>query len=205
MLVLDYPLDLFDFRPWARETLGIERLEELHRLPDPVPFTGYIARLNYYANMLRDNFAPVLDQYLELAQYLAPLFDGIELRQRPPTFRCHLAGAGTASAFHRDGDAKYGVSPGIINAWVPLTEVGGNNSIHIESAFGSEDYHPVALAPGELLIFDAYHLKHGSHGNDTNVSRISFDFRFIPTDRARARVLDLFARDTDLETEGAGL
>jgi hypothetical protein len=195
LLVLRYPLDRIDFRPWARSTLGVESLEDLHRRPDPAPFANYVGRLNYYKRLLENNFSAVVDQYLELTRFVAPLFDGINLRQNVPSFRCHLAGAGSASDFHRDGDPEYHITPGVINGWLPLTTVGGRNSIYIESEVGSEDYHPVALQPGEILIFDAYHLKHGSYGNNTASTRVSFDFRFLPKDPARARELGILATE----------
>jgi len=199
MLVLSYPLDQIDFRPWARSALGVESLEDLHLRADPVPFANYVARLNYYKRILENNFSAVVDQYLELTKFVAPLFDGINLRQNIPSFRCHLAGAGSASDFHRDGDPEYRITPGVINGWLPLTSVGGRNSIYIESELGSEDYHPVSLEPGEILIFDAYHLKHGSYANNTPSTRVSFDFRFLPKNPARARDLGILVTAPGVE------
>lgn len=202
MLVITYPLDRIDFRPWARSTLAVDSLEDLHLRPDPVPFENYVVRLNYYKQLLIDNFDVVLDQYLELARLVAPLFDGIVLRQLPPSFRCHLAGAGTTSDFHRDGDPDYGITPGVINGWVPLTTVGGTNSVFIERQWESEDYHPVTLHPGQMLLFDAYHLKHGSRANHTPTTRVSFDFRFLPNNRQRAHDLGISVAHGRHEPEG---
>lgn len=203
LLVLSYPLDRIDFRPWARSTLAAESLEDLHLRPDPVPFAHYVGRLNYYKHLLEDNFGAIVDQYLELARFVAPLFDGISLRQNVPSFRCHLAGAGSASEFHRDGDPEYKITPGVINGWLPLTTVSGRNSLYIESERGSEDYRPVSLQPGKILIFDAYHLKHGSYANDTPSTRVSFDFRFLPKNPARARELGIVATEPSGEKPSA--
>lgn len=202
MLVVSYPLDRIDFRPWAQATLSVERLEDLHVRRDPEPFENYVKRLEYYSSLLKNNFDPVVSQYLALVEFIAPLFDGVVLRQRPPSFRCHLSGAGTASAFHRDGDPKYQITPGTINGWTPLTTVGGTNSLYIESTYGAEDYHPVSLEPGQILIFDAFHLKHGSYPNRTDSTRVSFDFRFLPKNPARVRELGILAGPTP-ETEGS--
>lgn len=192
MLVLSYPLDQIDFRDWARSTLGVDRLEDLHLLPDARPFANYVGRLEHYVGLLRNNFNNVRRPYMRLLDLIKPLFDGVTLRQDPPSFRCHLVGGGTASAFHRDGDAKYNIEPGVINCWVPLTTVGGNNSLFIESEYGSENYQPVSLEPGQALIFDAFHLKHGSISNNTANTRVSFDFRFQPNNVERARALNLY-------------
>ena len=203
MPILTYPLERIDFRPWACSLLGVERLEDLHLRPDPVRFAHYGKRMNYYARLLASNFGLVTDRYLQLADLVAPLFDGIVLRQRLPTFRCHLAGAGQISGFHRDGDPEYKITPGVINAWVPLTTVSGSNSIYIESKVGSQDHRPVSLRPGEMLIFDAYHLSHGSHRNETHSTRVSFDFRFLPNNPARARELGIRATEPRDERESA--
>lgn len=202
MLVSSYPTERIDFRPWARSVLSVERLELLHRRPDPVEFANYVERLEHYGGLLRDSFGAVRDQYLELVDLIAPLFGGVVLRQGTPSIRCHLAGAGTVSAFHRDGDPKYGVTPGVINGWVPLTTVDGNNSIHVESALGSADFRPVSLEPGQILIFDAFHLLHGSYPNDTDRTRVSFDFRFVPNEPKRARELGILSSKSSAQPLG---
>lgn len=205
MLVLSYPLERIDFRPWAQSVLSVDRLEDLHLRPDPVHFAHWVERLNYYAGLLKANFDAVADQYLDLVNFVAPLFEGVELRQRPPSFRCHLPGAGTVSAFHRDGDPKYGVPPGIINGWVPLTPVAGDNSIYIEIGRGSDDCRPVSLQPGQILIFDAFHLKHGSYANTTRTTRVSFDFRFLPHNPVRAHELGIWPAQAREATQGQRL
>lgn len=185
MFVTAYDLDDMDFRPWACEVLGVDRLEDLHRRPDPAVFATYVDRLNHYRGLLTRNFDRIDGTYQALVDFVALLVGGLDLRQRPPSFRCHLPGGGTASSFHRDGDPQYGITPGAINVWVPLTRVRGTNSLFVETAPGSQDLRPVELEPGQLLIFDAYHLLHGSHGNTTDSTRVSFDFRFLPHDRER--------------------
>jgi len=185
MFVFHYCLEEIDFRPWACETLSVDRLEDLHLKPDPEPFANYVERMTYYAGLLKGNFEAVNFEYLQLLNLVGTPFDGLVPLQTSPSFRCHLSGSGTASAFHRDGDPKYGVRPGAINGWVPLTAVRGNNSIYIESTEGLEDYKAASLGPGEILIFDAFHLKHGSYANDTQSTRVSFDFRFLPGNIAK--------------------
>jgi hypothetical protein len=188
-VVAGYPLERIDFRPWARAALGVERLEDLHELPDPRPFASYPERLRHHCELLKGEFAAVEPLYLALVDLIGTLLGGLRLRQTIPSFRCHLVGAGTASALHRDGDPKYGVSEGVINGWVPLTAVDGANSLWVESAVGAGDHAPVSLRPGEVLLFDAFHLEHGSVANSTESSRVSFDFRFIPDEPDRLAAL----------------
>jgi hypothetical protein len=193
LTILRYDLSAIDLRPWARSVLEVDELEQLHRRPDPIPFGNYVDRLRYYANSLRDNFAAARPLYERLlSETIAPLFGGLVQFQRPPSFRCHLPGVGTASAFHRDGDPKYGVTRNSINAWVPLTRVAQTNSIYIETMIGSGRHRPVTLEPGEILVFDAYHLEHGSIANRTETTRVSCDLRFVPVDKARAQAMGLY-------------
>jgi hypothetical protein len=194
--ILRYDLSAVDFRPWARSVLGVDDLERLHRLPDPMPFNNYVERLRHHVNLLRDNFASVRPLYERLVQEtVAPLFGGLVKFQRPPSFRCHLPGGGTASAFHRDGDPQYAISRNSINAWVPLTRVAGTNSIYIETEIGSGRHQPVSLEPGEILLFDAYHLEHGSFANKTDITRVSLDLRFVPVNREFALSKGLYPAD----------
>lgn len=185
MFVTTYELADMDFRPWACEVLGVDRLEDLHHRPDPAVFGTYVDRLNHYCGLLNSEFHRVDAVYQALVAFVSDLVGGLELRQRPPSFRCHLPGGGTASAFHRDGDPKYGITPGTINVWVPLTRVRDTNTLFVETAPGSQDLRPVELDPGQLMIFDAYHLLHGSYANTTECTRVSLDFRFLPHDRDR--------------------
>jgi len=191
MFVTTYELADMDFRPWAREVLDVDRLEDLHHRPDPAVFGTYVERLNHYCGLLTRDFDRVDGAYQALVGFVSDLVGGLELRQRPPSFRCHLPGGGTASAFHRDGDPQYGITRGAINVWVPLTRVRDTNTLYVETAAGSDDLRPVELDPGELMIFDAYHLLHGSYANTTDQTRVSFDFRFLPHDLDRIAALGI--------------
>jgi hypothetical protein len=98
--------------------------------------------------------------------------------QRVPTFRVHFPGNVAVGNFHTDGD--YNHRAGEVNFWVPCTSAWGSNSVWVEDELGSARYAPMALAPGEALVFDAVHWSHGNQVNDTDSTRVSFDFRCIP-------------------------
>ncbi|MGB8194805.1 MAG: hypothetical protein WCF67_22920 [Chitinophagaceae bacterium] len=195
MPVLTYDDSVIDLAGWAKSTLGIMELEKLHELPDPVVFANYVERLCYRIDQLKATVEEIRGACNEIKQnVLEPVLGKISSFQFPPSIRCHLSGSRTASAFHTDGDPKYGLMPGTLNAWIPLTSVGGNNSIHIETRPGAGDYQAVSLNPGQLLVFDAYHLHHGSYTNNTPVSRVSIDIRFVPRDPAIAHKAGIYAR-----------
>ncbi len=45
---------------------------------------------------------------------------------------------------------------------------------------GSDTFSPAVVEPGEVFRFDAVNNRHGNYPNDTDTSRVSFDFRAIP-------------------------
>jgi hypothetical protein len=194
MWVIRYDLASIDFRPWAQDALGVDDLAVLHLFPDRRYFDNYVERLQYHVGQLCDEFFQVEPLYQQLVHnVISPLFGGISRYQSLiPSFRCHLAGAGTVSAFHRDGEEQYGLYQDAINAWCPLTPAFESNSIFVETCVGSDRYHPVRLEPGEILLFDAYHRRHGSVRNLTDRTRVSFDLRFVPIDKALASEMGLY-------------
>jgi len=94
----------------------------------------------------------------------------------PPCFRVHPPGWDSISPFHKD--SEYGLSPEAINVWIPMTPVWDTNSLWIGTyGGGRNDLRPVCLRYGEALLFDAVNLLHGSKENQTDSTRVSFDFR----------------------------
>ena len=120
-----------------------------------------------YLNLLREVVLP------EIADPRGLLF------QRRPTFRCHVAGGGEATGVaHRDVDN--GHPPAEINYWLPLTRVGGSNSLYTESSPGRADFAPFDAEYGEMLRFWGAECMHYTVPNETARTRVSFDFRVVP-------------------------
>jgi len=130
----------------------------LERLPDTAPF--YLA---YHAFVRRA---------------ISPHFDGKISYSGHPTFRVHMPGTARISGWHRDVDVTGRLDQ--INVWVPFVDTSGTNTLWIETHYGREDYVPVALRYGEALLFDGGLLLHGSVPNESDVTRVSMDFRFAP-------------------------
>jgi hypothetical protein len=95
-----------------------------------------------------------------------------------PTFRVHMAGTPSVSAWHTDYEVTGRKDQ--ITVWVPITNAFDSNTIHVETDYGKGDYKPVNVNYGEALLFDGNCLSHGSISNHTNFTRVSFDFRFTP-------------------------
>ena len=115
-----------------------------------------------YLRLLRDVVLP------QLADPRGLLF------QRRPTFRCHVAGGGEATGVaHRDVDNGHPSAE--INYWLPLTRVGGSNSLYSESAPGRADYAPFESEYGQLTRFWGAQCMHYTLPNETERTRVSFD------------------------------
>ena len=94
--------------------------------------------------------------------------------------RVHLSGAKAMGKPHADGLEPYNHQPGEVNVWVPLTKVWGSNSLTSERAPGLGDFHAFTAAPGEFVRFDGNRCWHYTTANDTDRTRVSFDFRVVP-------------------------
>ena len=98
--------------------------------------------------------------------------------QRYPTFRFHFPNNLSVFEFHRDSDYEHPL--GEINCFYAITECKNSSALHIEKNLGFEDYVPLNLKSGEYAILNTSIYKHGDFVNETNKTRVSMDFRFIP-------------------------
>ncbi|EJK48155.1 hypothetical protein THAOC_33076 [Thalassiosira oceanica] len=83
----------------------------------------------------------------------------------------------------RPGDFSH---PCSINIYVPLTKIEGTSSLFLESRPGSEDWHPIEGTYGFGKHFAGAVCNHWTPENNTNFTRVSFDFRIIPGHLFRA-------------------
>jgi hypothetical protein len=215
--IVRYDVERFPFREWFCSILGSADLEGMH-VPLGVTAENYREQVARFQGECDDR-APLLKATIDLffAEVIEPLYGAIVSRQPNPTFRSHFAVPGDGledeaadfirmdnraflqkhyfdayqpGIFHRDRD--YGLLEGTVNAWIPITDVEGRNSLWIggRSDHGA-DALPVSLRYGECLFFDGACRWHGAVWNTSPTTRISFDVRFIP-----ARHLQREARTT---------
>lgn len=178
-MIINFDIQRFKFKEWACQAFEFEDLDRIHERPDSKVYPSYVERMTDYRSILEKAY-PKCRSILEgfVRQKLEPAYGGkIETFQSPPTFRVHFDQTGLATTFHRDRD--YGQPDGVLNVWLPLTNVWGNKSIWIEQD-DADHYLPMELKYGQALVFDGANLRHGTKSNDTGSSRVSFDFRFLP-------------------------
>src|SRR5690606_14317032 len=107
---------------------------------------------------------------------LAPRYGGHISYAAHPKMRVHLAGTGSVSDFHCDADVTGRLDQ--INCYLPFTDVRDGSTLWCEHDYGSNDYAPLNLRYGQALVWDGGRLRHGTVHNDTDLTRVSCDFRF---------------------------
>ena len=174
---------------YAESDLPLEKLHKL--LPGYSDDNAEVPVVSTFMNNQRTLFhrrfydSPLLPQFRELyrkfiANYISPQFqhDRYLVFQKQPTFRCHLPNNTSVGACHVD--ALYGHADTEINFWLPVTSVHDSNSLYIESRPGTRDYKPVRANNGQVLRFFGSRCSHFDLRNETDTTRVCFDFRVIP-------------------------
>jgi hypothetical protein len=184
---LRYDTERFPIADAAAEVLGVERLERLaeaererKRQGGGRPLLGYRDNIRLRARLAAlpaDH--PVRQIYARIVQHVvAPAFGGHLSYNATPTFRVHMAGTPSVSDWHRDADVTQRLD--YLTGWIPFVDTSGSNGLWLEGHYGQADYRPVPAAYGEIVVFDGGLARHGSQPNDTDISRVSLDFRFVP-------------------------
>ena len=98
--------------------------------------------------------------------------------QRAPTLRVVPPSNKPTGELHCDKD--YHHQPSELNYWLLVTPTCyGNNSLWIESEPNKDDFTPVQIKYGEYVRFYGNLCRHQTFPNDTNMTRISLDFRCV--------------------------
>jgi len=130
----------------------------------------------YYKHIEKTEFYKVYNNFIKKVIY--PIFNEDILYQTIPTIRFHLPGNLGVGAFHRDSEYSHSIYEK--NIFLPVTKAFGNNTIWVESKRDKKDYSPMDTNYGEFYLWDGANLLHGNKLNDTNNTRVSFDFRILP-------------------------
>lgn len=171
-----YELGDFPFPSLVAETMGIDDLTQLVAdLPKRTWQTDQQSPWHaaFYAGFER--WQSAYEWFVR--EVVAPRLDERCYYQRVPTFRVHLPGNVAVGEFHTD--AQYNHPMGEVSFWLPLTDAYGTCSVWI--ADDNEELRPVIAKPGEVVEFSAVERRHGNWVNETGRSRVSFDFRLLPT------------------------
>lgn len=182
--LIEYDTALYPFaKILARDVFHVPKIDQLHKiLQRDKKRTGlcyqYNLSLRALMQKLPDNSFFYGLYHHWVANLLAPLYAGHIRYSTHPKMRVHLARTGSVSDYHYDADITG--RPEQINCYLPFTDVYDGCTIHAESDYGNEDYVPLNFRYGQALIWDGGFLRHGSRFDDTDITRVSCDFRFHP-------------------------
>ena len=98
--------------------------------------------------------------------------------QRFPTIRIQFPKNVSVFEFHRDSNYSHPI--GEINCFYAINLCFNSSALQVEKNLGFEDFVPLNLKPGQYALLNTSIYKHGDILNETNKTRISMDFRFIP-------------------------
>lgn len=168
---IDYDLDRYPFPRLVTTALGVS---DLTRLPaDRQRWLRHTDQGSRWHRAFYAAFAGFEDVYCRfVSEVIAPAMGESCYYQRTPTFRVQLTDNVAVGEFHTD--AQYGHPAGEVTFWLPVTPAWGTNSLVVEG-------HPVTASVGQVVRFDAISHRHGNDLNTTGRSRVSFDFRCLPT------------------------
>ena len=191
---LTYDTDQHDWRSPVVDAMGAEALQTLEPATDGRSRGGSRGAgapwLRKWTTRSPDVRERILAAYLSFLQRVvlphvrevcarhgSTLHEDGLVFQREPSFRCHAPSPNPTGRPHCDAD--YGHSAFELNVWLPLTECGGSNSLWCESAPGVGDYAPFTVRYGEAVLFWGNRCRHYTVANDSGITRVSFDFRFL--------------------------
>ncbi len=186
MRVEKYDAHSYDFRELVEQALGHSDLEKLHEQYVYEPFTmdnnSNTELHDRFYNKLRGGWQDFTDTYDRfVSDIVAPIFGSRDfIYQALPTFRVHLVGNWVVPEFHYDSQPVYNHPEWEINFQIAVTDMFGTNATWAESVPGLGDYAPMEMTQGEFTIFNGNKCRHGNMINDTDQTRVSFDFRILP-------------------------
>ncbi len=179
---INYDTTRFNFKSIITAILGLgtEPLESLHKMETYELLVrekdqSTIWHKKYYDGYMQD-FYPT---YLAFINQLKEDLGYNELiYQKIPTFRVQLANGNIAvGEWHKDKTYNHGEAE--VNFWLPFVDTNEKNTIWMESKEDKGDYKPYTVKYGEILVFSGANLVHGNKQNDSQLSRVSIDFRLV--------------------------
>ena len=197
--VFDYDIEAFPFSQVVRQILELETsktlpsLDQLHECEVASTFRldangNKINNLQYNWNRDRSriddgshdvykNFDAIYQKFI--GEVIGPQLGGGRIVfQRAPTLRVVPPSLQPTGELHCDKD--YHHQPSELNYWLIVTShCYDNNSLWIESEPNKNDFTPVQINYGQYVRFYGNLCRHQTFPNNTNMTRISLDFRCV--------------------------
>ena len=182
MKKINYNTSNYNFRDYVEKFLDFPSLENIHT---DFPFDEVLVYGTDQNRHLHKKFYQGMDACPEFVnlyrnfvkETIVPLFDDEIIFQKFPTFRVHQPNNIAVFAFHKD--KEYNHNENEINFYLPITNATDTNTFWFESEEDKGDFAPMEGEYGDLIQWNGANLSHGNKLNETNQTRISFDFRVL--------------------------
>lgn len=166
----------YDFTLPIREHLNVYSLSRIHEL---VEDQTLVTRKTDQSNPFQKKFYSIGNGFYSVYHdfikwFVEPMIGDGAVFQKIPTFRIQMPNNKGVGAKHKDSD--YSHSPDEINFVIPLTDMKGTTRIFTDDG-------GIDVRRGEVLIFDGANIEHWNEINKEGYSRVSFDFRVIPSSK----------------------
>ena len=183
MIKFNYDTDKYRFLQLAQEYLEFKDLQKIHVehkfdevLKEGTDQNQFLHRKFYNKMDEDDSFIKLYKTFIK--EVIVPRYDEEVLYQRFPTFRVHQPSNLGTFGWHKDKD--YNHNPLEVNYFLPMTMGYDTNTVWHESEPGKKDYSPMVVEYGNIIEWDGANCEHGTKLNETEDTRISFDFRILP-------------------------
>ena len=181
---------LQNFQKFIEKISGIKNLENIHEyktsneiLTRGTDQSSWFHKQIYNEFDKGDDSKLIISYYYLCLEIKKELFSktGIEnwAIQRFPSVRLQFPENISVFEFHRDSDYNHPL--GEINFFMGMTKCQGTATLYIEKNLGWENYEPLILNEGEFAMLNTSIFKHGDYINKEKYSRVSIDFRMIPS------------------------
>ena len=191
---IQYSVEEYDFISLLKGLYEVDSLAALHKnltseycLPDDIAGLGRdttsVFHHKFY-DKLDSGWEEIESLYkkfiLEVVRPLFPREDKL-IYQAFPSYRIQYPNSKAITTIHTDSDENHQHPSGEINFIIPLTEMKGSSAPWVESFPGSGDHSPMEGHPEDLFMWDGNRCSHFNKINETGKTRISFDFRVLPS------------------------
>ena len=193
MKKFSYHTENYNLKEMVRDLFGVSDLRYLHKeREDLCPRTT----LNFdnesktkfhdlFYSRLKSGWPEIYSAYYSfLENEIKPILDGDFIFQSFPTVRFHLPYDQAIHYWHYDTDSDHSHPDWEINFHLCLTDIcQESQAVWVESVPGLADYSPMMMNYGEYYVFNGGKCRHGNMVNLSDETRVSFDFRIMPTER----------------------
>jgi hypothetical protein len=192
--IFDYDKEKYRFTQEAEKIFSVSDLSSLHESRSDM-FPNYDLGFHnevktdyhkeFYATLNDDSRNQELKKSYDLFvdEVVSKHIQGSFCYQSFPSFRVHLPGKRAVNKWHYDSDDDHLHPEWEINFQIALTDSFDTQAMWIESIPGLKDFTPVNLRENQFAIFNGNKCKHGNMPNETDLTRVSMDFRVLPFDR----------------------